>query len=411
MNKVKYEPWSPESFPDYTGKQSFLQQFRTAVEGMAGPKILKQRGEEDWMKKQKEKAKLHYTGEYPEDPNSVRDILKELYTKLEEVWGDAGYQYNMKIGIGERRPMRSMTYKSLFEFIKEFTKKYLSLANGIYNEIQRIIGDLNKMNGMGFLDFEEGWYLSDGSLDTFPGKQIEESMKSFEDSSKKLIYGPMENKMSITDMISDLNRNLDQKIKDEIVAREERNEMRQERAEYFENIRGQFIPEGTDPNDPIFEAYARFPKGTGPEVGESESDGGESGPGEEGHRDPIEEFKKLAKNHNLEVQSWPDHRGTELSEDIKRVLSEKIKKTYRGLSLELHPDKNPDDQIAANANFQKMKNLYDEIQRKYNLAGYLKKKKKEKKGKKSKKGSKKKMPIKTKKPKKPKKTKKAKKKS
>ena len=418
MNKVKkvkqvYKQWSPESFSDYTVKQPPMRQLQTAVEGMVGPKILKQRGEEDWMKEQRRQAKLHYTGTNPYDPSSVRDILKELYDELEKVWLDAVYEYNMTIGIRpEIKPIKSMTYEKLFKFIKEFTEKNLSQANEIYNEIQRIIRDLEQMNEKEFLDFNEGpRNPSDMSLVTFPGKEIKESMEKFEGLSKQLIYGPMKGKkMSIIDMISDLNENLDEKIQGEIAARNEREIIRKEREDYFESIRGKFIPEGTDPNDPIFQAYARFPRGTGPEVDESEP-GAEDG-------DPIEKFKILAETH-LGKQSWPDHTGTELSEDIKRKLSVEIKNTYRKLSIRLHPDKNIYNTETAKELFQEMQNLYDEIKKnpKYNLAGYFKKnnkKKKKKKGKKSKKGSKKKMPIKTKKPKKPKKpkkTKKAKKKS
>lgn len=413
MDEVKdYKPWSPEKFGDYMGEQPPIQQFQTAVEGMVGPKILKQRGEEVWMEEQRGKAKLHYTGKNENDPNSVRYILNKLYDELEKVWFDAVHEYNKKIGISrEIRPIRSMNYKSLFEFIKEFTENNLSQANEIYNEIQRIIRDLNKMNEMGFLDFNEGpRRLSDMSLVTFPGKEIKGSMEKTKDLSKKLIYGPMKGKMSIIDMISDLNKNLDEKIQGEIAARNEREIIRKEREEYFESIMGKFIPEGTDPNDPIFQAYARFPRGTGPEV--------ESEPGAE-DGDPIEEFKNLAETH-LGKQSWPDHTGTELPEDIKKTLSKQIRDTYKELSLILHPDKNIDDPKTAKELFQEMKKLYDKIKEnpKYKLAGYFKKnkknkkkRKKEKKGKKTKKSSKKKMPIKTKKPKKPKKTKKAKKKS
>ena len=53
--------------------------------------------------------------------------------------------------------------------------------------------------------------------------------------------------------------------------------------------------------------------------------------GENVSKEVIEEFKKLAADHKVKVQSWPDHRGTELSEDIRVLLSEKYMELYKVL--------------------------------------------------------------------------------
>ena len=270
MNKSRvgeYKNFEPELYSEYMAEQPLLQRAQSMVEDSLGDKILKQRRREEWHKEQMLRAETA-SGLYERNPgpNSAIEIIRSLGLELQTVWGEASYKYNMLIGKGEIRPIIHKTYKELFEIIQTFTKKYYTKIFEIYTEIQRIIKDLEKMEKEGFLDLKSDTVIA-----------------AYRDYSRQRMYGDKNAspEQSIIGMISDLEEKLHKKREIAIRVRGEKEEDRKERVDFFERVRGQFIPK--DPNDP------RFPRGVREKVKmETES--------EKVLEEGEEEAKRILKN-------------------------------------------------------------------------------------------------------------------
>ena len=121
----EYKKFEPESYSTYRSEQPLLQWAQSIVEENVGDKILKQRRRDEWHKEQSLRAGT-YSGLYERNPgpNSGIEIIRSLSLELQQVWGEASYEYNMLISIKSYLKLYKLSQKNTTLRFLRFIQKY-----------------------------------------------------------------------------------------------------------------------------------------------------------------------------------------------------------------------------------------------------------------------------------------------